>query len=158
MNKSQLFKALDPSSLEVAVQSATAILARRDHCRQELISKLQQRGFKPGVIADTIAYCQQQNWLNEAEYTRIYLRARSAKGYGLARIKQELQQKGIGADDLQLAVAEYDFDWFELALQQRIKRFGETWPDDFKARQKQQNYLYRRGFNQEQIRYACFGE
>ncbi|MBW8189758.1 recombination regulator RecX [Neiella marina] len=155
LNKSLPFKDVDPHSLPEAVQSASAILARRDHCRQELSLKLQQRGFHPETITQTLQYCEQQNWLNEAEYARIYVRVRSERGYGPLRVRQELLQKCVPSDDIEQAFNEFEGDWFELARDQRIKRFGDFWPDDFKLKLKQQNYLYRRGFDQEQIRYAC---
>ncbi|MBD1389163.1 regulatory protein RecX [Neiella sp. HB171785] len=150
LNKNQLC-----NSLPVAVQAATAILSRRDHCRKELFQKLQLRGFDTDIIAQTIQYCVEQNWLNEAEYARIYTRLRAERGYGANRIRQELQQKGLDSGLIQQALMAFEGDWFELALLQRQKRFGEFWPTEFKLQQKQQRHLFQRGFSQEQIHYAC---
>ncbi|GGA72574.1 regulatory protein RecX [Neiella marina] len=153
--KAKLNKSQHSDSLPVAVQTATAILARRDHCRRELFQKLQLRGFDSNIITEAIEYCIDQNWLNEAEYARIYIRQRSQRGYGAIRIQQELQQKGLDSDLIHRALMEFEGDWFELALLQRQKRFGEYWPSEFKQQQKQQRHLFLRGFNQEQIQYAC---
>lgn len=155
---------IDPSLLteEQARKIAVDLLSRRDHCRLELLQKLQQRGFSTEQGSEAVAYCVENLWLNEASYARGYVRQRASKGYGEVRIRQELQQREISDEDIANAFAEleqeHELDWFESAKQVRQKRFGVELPQEMKLRQKQQAYLYRRGFSSEQIRYACSDE
>lgn len=154
--------AVGERTLEQAKKVAVDLLSRREHCRLELKQKLLQRGFSSELIIQTIAYCLENQWLNEANYARIFVRQRALKGYGPSRIRQELQQCELGETDVMAAFNELEqeaeVDWFESAKWVREKRFGSSWPNDFKQQKKQQAYLYRRGFNTEQIRYACSNE
>ena len=102
-----------------------------------------------------------QNWVNETTYAKQYLRMRAYAGMGLQRIRQELKQKGISDTDFASALMlfeEEEFDWFLSAKEQRQKKFGEPIPLDAKQRQKQQRYLFNRGFCTPQIHYACSGD
>lgn len=151
-----------PGDLAQAVSVAVDLLSRRDHYKQELLLKLQQRGFYPEVLELAVQRCEAEGWLREANYARIYVRQRAHKGYGPKRIQQELQQRGISSVDRQLAFESLEqeecFDWFESAKCQKEKKFGLEVASDFRLKQKQQAYLYGRGFSSEQIRYACLGE
>lgn len=86
---------------------AVRILAVRDHSEQELRRKLAapimgKNG--PEEIDATaedyervIAWCHEHGYLDDSRFVARFIASRSRKGYGPARIRQELNQKGISA-------------------------------------------------------------
>jgi regulatory protein len=52
------------------------------------------------------------------------------------------------------SMAELSIDWFELAAKVDTKKYEGRPAIDLKNRQKQQRFLYYRGFLHEQIRYG----
>ena len=52
------------------------------------------------------------------------------------------------------AITELNLDWFELAVKVFDKKYVNKPAKDFKDQQKQQRFLYYRGFTHEQIHYA----
>lgn len=135
-------------------RSAMLMLAQREHAVQELLFKLQQKGFDADAISCLLQDLQNKDWLSDQRYCTTYLRSRSLRGYGLYYIQNALKQKGISADMLHQALIKEPIDWYTLASQVRCKRFGSDKPQDLKSRQKQQRFLRQRGFNYEQIQIA----
>lgn len=87
---------------------AVRILAVRDHSEQELRRKLAapimgKNG--PEEIDATaedyervIARCHEHGYLDDSRFVARFIASRSRKGYGPARIRQELNQKGISRE------------------------------------------------------------
>jgi SOS response regulatory protein OraA/RecX len=69
-----------------------------------------------------------------------FIASRSRKGYGPARIRQELNQKGIARESIEKAMRECDIDWCELAKEQAIRKYGEPLPRDFAEKVKIQRF------------------
>lgn len=124
------------------------MLARREHSRQELANKLQQRQVEPSLIVTVLDHLTARDYLNETRFVEAYIRSRFSKGLGPLRIRQELKQRGI-ADALMEAgiVALSDLNWRELAERVRQKKFGQRQPVTYQERMKQRHFLYYRGFD-----------
>ena len=137
---------------------AIRLLARREHSRLELHTKLLRYTDQSTLIDLLLDYCIENNYLNNQRYTDSYLRLRSQKGFGLNRIKQELKEKGINDHLLKQALINEPQDWFELASTTYKKKYHQDLPTDFMEKQKERNKRYRfmsyRGFSQEQIQHA----
>nr|WP_285817758.1 regulatory protein RecX [Echinimonas agarilytica] len=147
--------------MQQAVKTAVDLLSRRDHCRRELLTKLHQRGFPQTVAVQALNRCENERWLCETRFAESYVRIKAGKGYGPSRIRQELLMKDVSELDVEAgfrALCDDEHDWFESAKNQRIKHFGHMPASESKLRQKQQRYLFNRGFTSEQIRYACNDE
>lgn len=56
---------------------------------------LRRKGFEPRLIEDTLAFLKEYNYINDAEYCRLYYGEGCRKGKGRRRIEQELQNKKI---------------------------------------------------------------
>ena len=67
------------------------------------------------------------------------------------KILQELRQRGIEQNVIEIILASESIDWFELAEEVRAKKFGEQLPEDYQKKAKQSRFLYSRGFNSELI-------
>jgi regulatory protein len=133
---------------------ALSLLSYREHSTKELINKLKARGNTEEDINTTIKRLHEMNYLNDERFAEIFVRSRISKPLGASRILQELVQKGVNSTLAKQVIANSDADWFELAKQLKIRRFGEEISQDFKEKAKQSRYLQYRGFDFEQIKYA----
>jgi len=96
----------------------------------------------------------EMNYLNDERFAEIFVRSKISRSLGAYRILQEMSQKGITSEIAKQAISNADIDWFELAKQTRVRKFGEGESKDQKEKAKQSRYLQYRGFNFEQIKYA----
>ncbi|STS84601.1 Regulatory protein RecX [Klebsiella pneumoniae] len=80
-----------------------------------------------------------------------FIASRSRKGYGPARIRQELSQKGIARQVVDQAMRECDIDWVSLAREQAQRKYGEPLPSAFTEKVKVQRFLLYRGYLMEDI-------
>ena len=102
---------------------AVRILAVRDHSEQELRRKLSAPVMSkngPEEIDATaedydrvIAWCYEHRYLDDERFASRFLASRGRKGYGPARIRQELNQKGVARESIEKAMRECDTDWCE---------------------------------------------
>ena len=95
--------------------------------------------------------------LAEARFTESYVRARAARGKGPVRIRAELAERGVTAEQSTPALKEVEQDWHALARAVREKRFGPALPTDYKERARQARFLQYRGFDAAQIKSALEG-
>lgn len=130
---------------------ALALLTRRDYSQHELVQKLKSKNCEPEQITTTITELVQSGYLNDARYAEAFIHARRNKGYGPARISQELRAKGIHNEIIAEAMKITDNAWFTAAQQLWQKRFKGKLPTNFKDRAKQTRFLQYRGFMREHI-------
>lgn len=140
---------------------AVRILAVRDHSEQELRRKLAapimgKNG--PEEIDATaedyervIAWSHEHGYLDDSRFVARFIASRSRKGYGPARIRQELNQKGISREATEKAMRECDIDWCALARDQVTRKYGEPLPTVFSEKVKIQRFLLYRGYLMEDI-------
>ena len=72
------------------------------------------------------------------------------KGYGLNKIKQEFKQKEVMLTENMIE----SVDFYEIAKEYKIKKFGEENTSDKKQKQKETNHLLGRGFSFDEIKEA----
>ena len=135
-------------------QTLVRLLAAREHSRNELERKLSQRGFAASDIARQLDDVAKNGIQSDQRYAEMALRSAVAKGHGLNRLTQQLSQHNIDVSMATDVDEHATIDWFELALNVKIKKFGEEIESDWQKRQKQQRFLLNRGFSFEQINYA----
>ena len=98
-----------------------------------------------------IAWCIESRYLDDDRFVRQFIASRSRKGYGPARIRQELNQKGISREATEKAMRECDIDWCALARDQATRKYGEPLPTVFSEKVKIQRFLLYRGYLMEDI-------
>lgn len=135
-------------------QAVINLVSRREYSRFEISQKLLQREYPAQLIEQAISYCCESDYINDARYCLSFVRIKASKGFGLTRIRMELKQKGIPNELVQQALEELELDWYQLALQCYQKKYASKASGDFKEQQKRQRYLYSRGFDGDQVRYA----
>ena len=141
---------------------AMRILGMRDHSEQEFRRKLTapvmtKTGPEPvdateEDINNVVSWCYENRYLDDARFARQFIASRSRKGYGPARIRQELTQKGIDRDTGEEAMRESDIDWIEIAREQAQRKYGDPLPAVFADKVKVQRFLLYRGFLMEDIK------
>ncbi|OOF58558.1 recombination regulator RecX [Rodentibacter myodis] len=129
------------------------LLARREYSEFELRNKMQEKAFSEEEIEYVLTYCQQKNWQNDKRFAENYINARSQRGYGVNRIKQELRQlKGVTNDVVEEAFYESDIDWSSLAFATLRKKFPNYAEKQMpKNKQKIWQYMLSHGFYSEEF-------
>lgn len=143
---------------KVIVASITRMLARREHSVEEIVRKLAQKGLEEAAIIPVLDEFREAGIQSDARYAEARARALMLKGSGPRKIKADLQQHGVAETLFDNVFNELDADWFELARQVKEKRFGEQYPQEYKDKMKQMQFLSYRGFSQSHINYAVNGD
>ncbi len=143
---------------KVIVASITRMLARREHSVEEIVRKLAQKGLEEAAIIPVLDEFREAGIQSDARYAEARARALMLKGSGPRKIKADLQQHGVAETVFDNVFNELDADWFELARQVKEKRFGEQYPQEYKDKMKQMQFLSYRGFSQSHRNYAVNGD
>ena len=123
-------------------------MARREHSALELAQKLALKQYQADDISHAIQALIKHGYQSDARFAREFVQMRVNQGKGSVKIAFELKQRGIKHFDLS------QFDFFELAKQVRIKKYGKQIPNSYQQKSKQQRFLQSRGFDFEQINHA----
>nr|VUD33944.1 Regulatory protein RecX [Raoultella sp. NCTC 9187] len=123
----------------------------RDHSEQELRRKLaapvmgkngpEALDVTPEEVDRVVAWCIENRYLDDQRFVRQFIASRSRKGYGPARIRQELNQKGIAREEGERAMRECEIDWALLAKEQAQRKYGDPLPTVF-AEKSQNTALF----------------
>ncbi len=142
---------------------ALRLLSGREHSRAELERKLKGHEETPGQLARTLDDLQAKGFISEARVVESVIHRRAAK-LGAARIRQELQAKGLAPEAVADAVA--SLKGTELARAREVwrRKFGRDMDEsegaaapDAAARAKQARFLLTRGFGAEVVRRVVRG-
>ena len=134
---------------------ALRLLGAREHSRSELERKLGQFEQESGSLAKALDELQGKGFINEQRVLESVLNRRSAK-LGVARIRQELQGKGLAPEAVMDAVEQLRSTEVERAREVWRKKFGQP-PVDAAQRGKQMRFLASRGFGGDAIRRVVTG-
>jgi regulatory protein len=129
---------------------ALRLLSLREHSRAELERKLKLFEEEPGALALALDELQAKGFISESRVFESVIHRRAAK-LGLARILQELQDKGLEPKLLSQAMLELKSSEFERAREVWRKKFGRP-PDSPAAHARQARFLTSRGFSGEVVR------
>jgi len=144
--------AVNPPSLTAR---ALRLLSAREHSRAELERKLQRYEEEPGALARVLDALAAKDFINEGRVVGSVVHRRAPK-LGAARIKQELQAKGLDAQAVSDAVAALRTTELERARAVWRKKFG-TPAQDAAELGKQMRFLASRGFGGDTIHKVVSG-
>lgn len=139
---------------QTPVQRALGLLVRREHSKKELNRKLQARGIEPEAAQAAFERLAGEGWQDDVRFAASVVRNRASSGYGPLHIRAELGTHGLDSDAVSAAMATFEGDWTENALDLIRRRFGEDGPVDLAQRRKAADLLARRGFDGNSIRLA----
>lgn len=148
-----------------ALDRAVGYLAARDRSKREIEQKLLQAGYRPCTVEMVLYKLEREHLLNDANFARQWVEARSTHKLGKNRIAQELRRKGISAEEAEEALSAIDEeDQLTGAIALAEKAAARAKPDE--DRRKTVNriaaMLARRGYSwdiaQEAIKQAMDAE
>ncbi len=141
-----------------AREKALRLLAMRERSRREVEVRLQMGGFGPQVVADTIAWLQGLDYLDDRRFAARYREEKLRHGWGERRIRAELLRKGV---DRRLIEEELDArdddsgssaEGFQAVTSLARKRFGKQFTVDPEASTRRlAGFMARRGYDWEAI-------
>lgn len=134
---------------------ALRLLSGREHSRAELERKLSAYEEEPGTLAQALDELQAKGFINEQRVIESVLHRRSGK-LGAARVRQELQGKGLDPHAVAQAVDQLRATEVARARNVWSKKFGAA-PADAQQRVKQMRFLASRGFGGDAIRQVVSG-
>ena len=134
---------------------ALRLLAGREHSRAELQRKLSAHETEPGELAKALDELESKGFINEQRVLESVVHRRSAR-LGAARVRQELQAKGLNPQAVAEAVASLQDSEEARAREVWRKKFGAP-PGDAAERGKQMRFLLTRGFSAEAVRRVLRG-
>ena len=134
---------------------ALRLLSGREYSRAELERKLASFEEEPGALAKALDELQAKDFINERRVLESVVHRRAAK-LGSARIRQELQAKGLEPEAVAQAVQELRSTEVERAREIWRKKFG-TPALDATQRAKQMRFLTSRGFGGDTIHRVVSG-
>ena len=136
---------LRPSAAPLSLKGrALRLLGQREHSRAELARKLQAHVQDGDDLDALLRELEDKGFLSDERAVASLLHRR-APGRGAARIRQELQAKGVDAALVSEALGSLQATEAERALQAWQRRFG-TPPHDVAERARQVRVLVARGF------------
>jgi len=143
----------DDSTLSATKKRALRIMGKRNMSAADMEKRLLSKGELPEDVSATIQWLVDMGAIDDAGYAALILRHYSAKGYGHARVRDELFRRGIPRelwddallcmDDEESADAALEF------LKKKLK--GSIDKDDIR---KASEALVRRGFGYDEARAA----
>lgn len=135
---------------------ALRLLSQREHSRRELERKLQPYEEEPGALALALDELQARGFISEERVVESVLNRRAGR-LGAARIRQELQDKGLEGELVERALSGLKDS--ELARASQIwQRKFDALPQTPQERARQARFLLARGFTGEVVRRVLGGD
>ncbi|MCA3237330.1 MAG: recombination regulator RecX [Curvibacter sp.] len=135
---------------------ALRLLGQREHTRSELERKLRAHEQEPGTLARALDELQAQGYLDERRAAESLVHRRASQ-LGATRLRQEMQDKGLGRELIEQTLAGLK--------DSELTRAREVWRRKFDAapttpheRAKQTRFLLARGFSAEVVRRVLGGD
>ncbi len=124
-------------------------MARREYTRHELTLKLAPHAESEAEIEQVLDDFTQRGWLSEQRAAEQMVHARRSR-YGIARIRRDLEAKGVAAEVVSTTVAALKGGELEAARDVWRRKF-KAQPESAAERAKQARFLLGRGFSSEVI-------
>ena len=147
-DRAQFHAFLLERSYPFALDKAVSLLASRARTEKEIVSALRQNAYPEQTIARVMARLHDEGYINDAAFAGQWVSARTAKGMGARRIRQELRLKGVSQSDIDEALNSVDEEeTMDAAVQAAEKASRGRDPSDPADRQKIIAALVRRGYD-----------
>ena len=135
------------------IDAAYSVLAVREHSRQELYWKLRRREWcDEAEINGLLDALEADNILSDDRYAESLVRSSLSRGHGRIKIRYKLFATGVATSLIQKHLEDVDINWYSQIHDVRIKKCGETLPNELADKAKLSRFLAGRGFEAEFIR------
>lgn len=140
-------------SIAEAREAALRLLARREHSKRELETKLVSKGWPAADVGEVISELADAGLQSDRRFAESFSRQRAGRFYGPRRIFAELAQRGIDSGLAAEAIDSLETDFSELAADYYQRKYGQAkGHPDYRERAKRSQAMYRRGFESEHLR------
>lgn len=144
-------EALQASARASAARAAAAsIIGSRALSKQELTRRLVKKGNEASDAQAAADWLEEIGAVDDENYAAALVRHYGGKGYGPARVRDELRRRGVGRELWDSALEEMP-EAAEI-LDHLLQKRGDL--SDPKERRRASDALLRRGFSWEQVRAA----
>jgi regulatory protein len=130
-----------------AYDKALALLARREHSRHELRTRLRRDGYAPEEVEAALGALAEAGYQSDQRFGEMLVRSRIRQGYGPVRLRAELGTHDLADDVVHELLAAADADWQAQASEQLRRRYGSSAPADYREFARRVQFLARRGFD-----------
>jgi regulatory protein len=134
---------------------ALRLLSQREHSRRELERKLAKYEEEPGQLQRALDELQARGFIDEQRVVDSHLHRRAPR-LGAARLRQELQAKGLDAERIAVAMSALRGSEVERAREVWRRKF-QALPNEATERARQSRFLAARGFDGEVIQRVLAG-
>lgn len=141
----------EEQSLNKARQMVFRLLTYRARSKKEVRDYLDKKGFGDRIIKETIRDMEYYGYVGDDRFARDFVTYRKERGYGLIRIRYELQLKGIENDIIDRWLDEYfdsdeDLERIKEILDRRASGKNDSAAGDERWMKREAAFLKRRGF------------
>ena len=144
---------------------ATRYLENRMKTKYQLEKHLRAKEYPEAQIAKVVSQFEEYGYINDADYSAVYITHCIPKGQTLWRIKRELKERGISDSNIDAGIERYIeetehdplADEFQRGMVQANKIIGQQHPVDTKLLAKAGRKLVSLGYQSETV-YAILGE
>lgn len=141
------------AELKKAKERAFSMLSSREYTSQQLRERL-SRHVDPEAAGQAVERMEELGLVDDDGYAERYARELcERKHYGLLRIRQELRQKGLSAEQIEWAVSLLDADPQEQILEVLERKYSAA-PEDEAVKRRAYNALLRLGHRPSDVRRA----
>ena len=132
---------------------AARMLGKRSFSADEIKKRLMKKGDPEEVAQSTVDWLEETGLVDDAQYAQAIVRHYCAKGYGPARVKDELFRRGVPREMWEDALEALDGAGMESAVDGFLvkKLNGSQDPADLR---RAASALVRRGFSYDQAKSA----
>jgi regulatory protein len=123
------------------------LLARREHSLGELREKLRRQFDDEAQLEIQLQQLAAEKLQSDDRYAGSFARLRALRGYGPARVRQELRDKSISDAAMTLALETAAPDWSVLAEEVFRKKFGAPGRVELKEKARRARFMQYRGFS-----------
>lgn len=149
-----LYTLLQDSAAHRAHEKALYLLEHRAHSKKELADKIARAEFDRETAQQAAERMEELGLVDDEQYARrLAQELFTRKKFGVRRVKQELRQKGIAEELIQLVLDELSTEQEESAEKIRAileRKYPAAWEDE-KIRRRAIAALQRYGYGMEDI-------
>ena len=131
---------------------AANMIASRPLSKKELQKRLVQKGSDAGDAQDAVQWLEELGAVDDEAYAATLVRHYSSRGYGAARVREELHRRGVPRELWDEAIAQIPDSSETLDALIQKKTRGDL--ADPKERKRVCDALLRRGFSWSEVRAA----
>lgn len=130
---------------------AVSLLAKRDYSSGELTRTLAKMTENSECVDSALQRLIVSGYLDDERLVMHLVDKHIRKKHGPTRIRQEVRQKGFSQELVEQALEKAAVDWYAMAHELKVSKFGEERASDAKEKNKQVRYLQYKGFSMDMI-------